>query len=355
MKNILLTALSMALCLTFYGCTPADSEPVALPTEASSKAPVSDTLNTIILAEQLEREGRHQEAMYILRELLLLEVPPEPVDEADSPAPTETNLQPFEIPSQTPPASSDSAVPAGSYPGDHMIGKWKSLSGQILWEFQQDGRVTIREMDPQTQSMQPTKAFPYIFDGARVEIQGVLYALSVNDQGLEKLTAPDGSISFVREEDFDQAVMDVPVTMDNWQTYFTLRAANDITLDSDGTIIELRPGFGLFLNDAYVSRYIDGDVSFICTFQKIDMNYQWQTGTQVYRFERIGPYLLDDGSHYDCRIRDTRPMKLPEGSDYADTISSVVGFAELTQSHGKTVYPDGIQILNVFGSLKLAK
>ena len=350
MKRLLPILFSLLLVLSFSGCSAPQSQPE---TEAPTQEKETETLRTIRQAEALELEGRHREAMELLQQLVA-DKSPVPQSEPVIPSPVSSEPSVETVAESVPEAAAEPAPVAISDAAD-LIGTWKALSGKTIWEFREDGILSISSVDPGDLVIRQNRACPYLVSGSTVTIDGAVYTLSLQEDGVEILTGPEGSTSFVKESQFSQAITDVAITLDNWQTYFELRAANDVTVNKQGKITELRPGFGLFLKPEYVHRYIDGDAAFICTYTKIDMDYQWTVGTVDYRFDRVGEYLLNDGSHYDCRIQDMRPLNLPESSDYAGSVSVPVGYGELILPEGRTVYPESVKILEVFGSIILAK
>ena len=352
MKKFVYGAAVLTLALSLAACTPAEV------TEQTEEI-TSPVLEAIRSAEALELEGMHQEAMAVLNQLLesemnLIDSEPAPVPAADPQSPPpETETQALA------PAAEDQAespaAPASQADNGILHGIWKSLNGQDLWEFSPDGTLHISKVSPTDQVIRETQSCPYIYDGSRVEILGVLYTVAPNADGALLITSPDGAVSFAREQDFQKAVVDISLTRENWQDYFELRQAADVTVDSSGKITELRPGYGLFLKEEYVNRYIDGNAVFTCTYERMDMNYRWTIGTDDYNLEKIGPHLWDDGPHYECRPADQRPMELPEDSDYQGTVSVPVGYGVLTEDHGQTTFPEKIEILSVTGSIRLAK
>ena len=140
-----------------------------------------------------------------------------------------------------------------------LIGKWVSLDGDSRYEFKEDGTVTA------VQGSGSPETLSFRIQGEAMELGGKQRAIS-RENDIPYIGALGEPDTLVREENYEQVVQSVEITMDNWQDYFDLVENVEVHHRNDlGEVDRVWFAHALVLKDAYADRYIAGDAAFEIT------------------------------------------------------------------------------------------
>ena len=148
---------------------------------------------------------------------------------------------------------------------EFLLGQWVDLNTGTVYTFCEGGMGAFSR-----ESNEPS--FLYTCDGKTVEITvPIQLRLKVHkEDGTVHLKDAAGTHDLVPERYYEAlSLLEVEITMDNWQEYFVARRAQDVGVDEDGYVNHRETGYSFFLKEEYRSRLdlsCDGSVCFEIVF-----------------------------------------------------------------------------------------
>jgi len=246
--------------------------------------------------------------------------------------------------------------------GGFLVGNWRDTHSNSTMYLNSDGSAFLHEYE--------SIDFSYRYADNKIVADaplGISFDVTEMD-GVTHLVASEKNYDFVLDADYaPYEPKEVQITLDNWDEYFELREADNVMYNEFGDVTYNSPGYGVFLKEAFYTRFASADVDFEMTYDEAcykiigftPESSNWSVILNDYELESATPpYWIDLGTG--CTATATvydynRWDKLPE-EPYYQKIAAEFFVSGGLFSSGSTMYCTLVsnpQITRVQGSMML--